>query len=78
MDGRTDAYPPAVIADDQRLLGGDPLAVLTRWRVDTAIVHAQSGLARRLAAAGWICRRTTEPMVFARPSRAVEIGQTAR
>ncbi len=70
LDGRTDAYPDTVFNDYRRLLHGDALAVLTRWHVDAAVVHAGRPLARALAAAGWKQLRRSEPQVYLRPARA--------
>jgi hypothetical protein len=69
LDGRTDAYPPAVFADYRRMLRGDALPVFARWRVDAAVVHAHGPLADALRAAGWTLLRSREPQVYVRPAR---------
>jgi HAMP domain-containing protein len=69
IDGRTDAYPPAVFADYRLLMNGDVRPVLDRWRLDAVIAHRESALAHAMRKAGWTTLRRGEPQVFLNPVR---------
>jgi hypothetical protein len=71
IDGRTDAYPPAVFSEYRRILAGEPLPVFARWHVDVAIVKGPGPVARALRAGGWRLLRSGDPQVYLRPALGI-------